>query len=265
MAITQASHKSKEDGSAADIQAAQVRGRMIGVLGVKGGVGASTVAVNLAACLGSSGEAVLFDANLQQPDAACLLNRSPRFSLLDLLSKPLDAEMLAVVCETIGLDQGVVKLLSPPMDAASALQIEGADITRLLGALKEISRAPVVVDLPRNIDSQLVANLDLMHKLVVVLEATVPALAAARRWFDVFQDLGIGPEKVVVVLNRTGGKMKEIESQLDSKLRGYAMLRLPSAYEAVEKSCIDGVPLVVQAPKSNYARSMQELSGHVLR
>jgi pilus assembly protein CpaE len=241
---------------------------MIGVLGVKGGVGTTTVSVNLACALAQLRglQVTLFDANVQQPDAACLLNRHPRFSILDLLSRQtLDDELLAACCETLALDgKGTLRLISPPADAGQALQIESRDVTNLLAALKAHSQpAAWVVDLPRNIDSHLVATLDLMTNIVLVLEATVPALAAARRWFEVFQDLGYGSERVVCVLNRSGGKMKEIESQLDSNLRGYPLLRLANAYEAAERACIEGLPLLQLAPRSAYTRDMQELARYL--
>lgn len=152
---------------------------MIGVLGVKGGVGTTTVSVNLACALAQlrAYQVTLFDANVQQPDAACLLNRHPRFSILDLLSRQtLDDELLAACCESLALDgKGTLRLISPPSDAGQALQIESRDITNLLAALKEQSQpAYWVVDLPRNIDSHLVATLDLMSHIVLVLEGRCP-------------------------------------------------------------------------------------------
>ena len=241
---------------------------MIAVLGVKGGVGTTTVAVNLAAALANlSGSAVtLFDANIQQPDAACLLNRQPRFSIQDLLSRvnTIDEELLTACCESLALEgKAALRLVSPPLDAGQALQLGSHEVAGLLLQLKGLSSA-WVVDLPRTIDSDLVSTLDIADRIVLVLEATVPALAAARRWFDVFQDLGFGPQRVVCVLNRSGGKMKDIESQLDSNLRGFPLLRLPNAYEAAERACIEGRPLIMHAPRSAYSRAMQELARYLV-
>src|SRR5438105_3154382 len=47
---------------------------VIGVLGVKGGAGATTIAINLAFAMSKRyGSATLIDANLQQPDTAAML------------------------------------------------------------------------------------------------------------------------------------------------------------------------------------------------
>ena len=240
--------------------------KVIGVLGAKGGVGATTISINLAAALAltATKEAVsLLDANLQQPDAACLLNCHPRYSLLDLtLRTAIDTEVIAACSENIVLEPAKLanqfRLFSPPLDASQALQVSLADVSRLLGIFKELP-GTCVVDLPRSVNLDLVSMFDLCDCIVLVLEPTVTALAAARRWFDVFQDLGIGNDRLVAVLNRSGGKLKEIEKQLSTELNGVRLLRLPNAYEACESASIEGVPVVAKYPRLAFSKAMEDI------
>jgi len=239
---------------------------VIGVLGAKGGVGATTISINLAAAmaLGSTrGTISLLDANLQQPDAACLLNCTPRYSLLDLARRSaLDAEVIAACAENIVLEPAKLarqfRLFSPPLDANQALQVSLADVCRLLGFFKELPGS-CVVDLPRSVNLDLVSMLDLCDCIVLVLEPTVTALAAARRWLDVFQDLGIASDRLVALLNRSGGKLKEIEQQLSTDLNGIPLLRLPNAYEACESASIEGVPVLAKYPRIALSKAIDEV------
>ena len=88
---------------------------------------------------------------------------------------------------------------------------------------------------------------------------TVTALAAARRWFDGFQDLGITNDRLVAVLNRSGGKLKEIEKQLSADLNGVPLLRLPNAYEACESASIEGVPVIAKYPRIAFSKAIDDL------
>src|SRR5690606_36824899 len=52
---------------------------VIGILGAKGGVGSTTIAINLAATMIGEGlDAPLADLNLQQPDVALMLGKQPQ-------------------------------------------------------------------------------------------------------------------------------------------------------------------------------------------
>lgn len=249
---------------------AKAKVKVIGVLGAKGGVGSTTISINLAAALAlsSTSEAVsLLDANLQQPDAACLLNCNLRYSLLDLTQRSaevllVDPEVIAACAENIILEPVKLghqfRLFSPPLDANQALQVSLADVGRLLSIFKDLP-GTCVVDLPRSVNLDLVSMLDLCDCIVLVLEPTVTALAAARRWFDVFQDLGIASDRLVAVLNRSGGKVKEIEKQLSSELNGVQLLRLPNAYEACESASIEGVAAVAKYPRIAFSKAITDL------
>ncbi|MBP6745908.1 P-loop NTPase [bacterium] len=250
--------------------ASQSTAKIIGVLGAKGGVGATTISINLAAALAlsSTKETIsLLDANLQQPDAACLLNCNLRYSLLDLTRRSaevlqIDPEVIAACAENIVLEPAKLghqfRLFSPPIDANQALQVSLADVGRLLGIFKDLPGS-CVVDLPRLVNLDLVSMLDLCDCIVLVLEPTVTALAAARRWFDVFQDLGITNDRLVAVLNRSGGKLKEIEKQLSADLNGVPLLRLPNAYEACESASIEGVPVIAKYPRIAFSKAIDDL------
>ncbi len=259
----------KKNASTTELKSASAiekSSRVVGVLGAKGGVGATTISINLAAAfaLHTHSRVALFDANLQQPDAACLLNRLPRYSLLDLARRSaLDGEIIAACAEQIYLDNNksagkMFGLYSPPLEANLALQFPSGDLLRLLSLMKK-QDGTVVVDLPRTISRELVSMLDLCDSVILVVEPTVTALAAARRWFEIFKDLEFESDQVITVLNRSGGKLKEIEKQLSMDLGGFPLLRVPNAYEVCESASIEGVPALVKYPRQGFSKGITEI------
>ncbi len=85
-------------GAAGDLDAAlqrvtrpvasgSVRGRSFAVVGGKGGVGCTTIAVNLAAAIRNASRepTLLLDLHLAQGDASVFLGVEPRFTVLDAL------------------------------------------------------------------------------------------------------------------------------------------------------------------------------------
>src|SRR5437867_9173466 len=65
---------------------APVEGRVFAVVGAKGGVGATTIAVNFAEAIARvAGETLLVDLNVATGDAAVFLGVDPRFTVIDAL------------------------------------------------------------------------------------------------------------------------------------------------------------------------------------
>lgn len=243
----------------------------IGVLGVKGGVGASTFALNLAAQLAAGNDlpvspgCIILDANLQQPDLALLLNLKPRFSVSDLIPRlnSLSVELLSsCLTESAG-----VSLLTASDNISEALTVSPDALSQLLGAIKTLKGLPVcLVDLPKTLDKNLLTMLDDLDHLILVMEATVPALAATGKWLSILSDLGIDKDRLTLVLNRSGGKMKDVEKQLlnlTAKRQSHSLFKVVNAYEEAENAAIEGLPLVLRNSRSAYAKSIAAVCRHL--
>src|SRR5439155_13069202 len=104
-------------------RAAPVEGRVFAVIGAKGGVGATTIAVNLAEAIArAAGDALLVDLNVATGDAAVFLGVEPRFTIVDALenTQRLDENFFRglVVHTRSGLDllASSLPVLSAPLD-----------------------------------------------------------------------------------------------------------------------------------------------------
>jgi pilus assembly protein CpaE len=238
---------------------------IVGVIGAKGGVGATTLAINLAAALAKEVPgATLIDANLQQPDAAVMMGKDVRFGLLDLLERlgDMDAGIVSACSVTIS-ESRHCKLISPPVSGSAGMRAQAADIAQCLNDMRAFAPA-WVIDLPKHLDKNLVMLMDRCDRIVVVLEPTLSSLSCTRRWQQIFAELGYAKDKVVYVLNRWGGKVKLVERQLDAIAPFADFWRVPNAFELSELSIARGEPAVSLNAKAPYSVTVQALAQFLL-
>jgi pilus assembly protein CpaE len=178
-------------------------GRIVTVTGVRGGVGATTVAVNLAAQLAerSRHHILLFDANLSSGTAALMLGATAAGGLREALENPsrVDSLFAERSAPAIG-DRLHLLAAEEPLD--EIVSVESGAMHHLTSLLCNRFNF-VVTDLPSHpspLNQELAA---LAHVRVIVMEATLPSLRDALRHLA----LPRGPRQAarpIVVLNKLG-------------------------------------------------------------
>ncbi|ADU51322.1 response regulator receiver protein [Thermaerobacter marianensis DSM 12885] len=196
--------------------AAGRRGRLITVFSAKGGVGKTTVAVNLAVVLAKRPDrrTVLVDLDLELGSAAMLLGIRPRATLADLCRREgaLDPQAVAPALHPVASFR--LSLLPAPLFPHEAAEIEGegrrdpsrnytAEVLEALRATHDY----VVVDTAANYRDSNLTAFDLSDLLVIVTTADLPAVANTAKCLDLLiQKLEYPEEKVRVVLNQHEGQ-----------------------------------------------------------
>ena len=161
-------------------------GTVIAVLGAKGGVGATTVACQLAVGLQDLGEpTALLDLALPQGDVALHLDLQPAYALVGAAreAEALDATFLRTL---LSPHRSGVQLLAATERAEEAELLRAEPVERALALLRE-DFDWVVVDLGRSWSEGSVRALDLASEVILVTELDVPALANARRQLELLE------------------------------------------------------------------------------
>lgn len=226
-------------------------GKIITVFGLKGGVGRTSLAVNLALLLGRVAETrvALVDMSLEQGSVAAhldLLTSGERVTLADLSNHlaQLDTDAVQAVMTNYS---GRLAVLPAPPDPQTAELVTPEAVGALLPVLRQLYRWVVVDTAPTFSD----VNLSLLdHSDVVLLVSApdVPTLRATRCALDVFKMLQLPPERQIVVLNRPiprqGVALEEVEKFLGEKVHGV----IPHGGEEFARSADCGIPLAVSDP-----------------
>jgi pilus assembly protein CpaE len=221
---------------------AAARGDLFIVIGAKGGVGATTVAVNLASTLAATakGSTLLVDLHPSGGDAALFLGAEPKFSLVDALENThrLDqAFFKGIVANTAA---GVDLLAAPEHAAPSAIEPH-----RLRAVIEFAVRSYryVVIDGSRS-DPTVEVAFDLASDLVIV---ATQELAAIRRGARAAADLRqrYGADRVQVVLNRYDSGADISSEDLERAFKSRIVHRFPSNYRLAIEALNKGRPLVI--------------------
>jgi len=177
-------------------------GKVVFFLGNKGGVGKSTVAINVACGLARHypEKVLLIDASLQMGVCASMLDLKPATTMTDayLERDRLDETLLRQLATP---HESGLHLLAAPADAVEAAYIDDEIMSRILTLARRCYDYVIVDSFPM-IDRVMMAVLDLSDQAYIVLESVVPTLRGGARLLRLLNDLGIPSERIRIVLNR---------------------------------------------------------------
>jgi pilus assembly protein CpaE len=168
----------------------------------KGGVGKSTLAVNVGCALARRrpGRVLLVDASLQLGVCAALLDLKPRTTLADAYQER-DRLDETLVRQLATPHETGLHLLAAPADAVEAAAIDDEVMSRVL-TLARRAYDHVLVDTFPLIDRVMMVVLDVSDRNYLVVESVVPTVLGAAKLLGVLQTLGFPPERLRLVLNR---------------------------------------------------------------
>jgi pilus assembly protein CpaE len=224
----------------------------------KGGVGATTLAANVASALATEGKSVvLLDLNLQFGNAAMFFDLRPRTTIVDYAR----ADITRVTEEDFALyladHKSGVRLLAAPPSPEEAELVSIAAVQQAID-LARGGRDVVVLDLATKLDEITLASLDVTDVVCVV---TAPHLAALRSTSDTLAMLtriGISDERILVTLVRNTPKGID-DAGVAKFLKRKADVVVPYA-EKADAAADLGVPYVLAEPNDKTAVSLRQLA-----
>ncbi|QDV57111.1 AAA family ATPase [Rosistilla oblonga] len=239
---------------------------VIVVAGATGGVGATSVAVNMGCMLASrEGNSVaLMDLDLAVGDADVFLDSIPDYTLADVTQNiaRLDFTLLK---RSLTKHSSGLYLLPRPVELQDMSIINGDSIEKVITLLKA-SFTHLVIDLSKTYSEVDMAAMQMAAKIILVTQLDVPCLRNVVRLLLSFEQYEGLKEKVHVVVNRAGLESGPISIRKARETIGcdiYA--QLPNDYRTMVEVRNNGVPLFEQDPKAAITLAMlglvERLSG----
>jgi pilus assembly protein CpaE len=239
---------------------------MIAVLGSRGGVGTTTLAVNLGATLAAdpSNAAALIDLDLALGDAdiALEVNGFENISIADL-ARNIERLDMNFLRRAMAKHEGSgLAILRHPLEIAEAGLVHEQHVERILNLLK-ISYTHLILDLSKAL---LPTDLMALRMADLILLVAQLELASLRNVVRLIHSLGGDEnlaEKVRVIVNRQGADSVEegISLKKAEEVIGKPIFwQVPNDTKCVIGARVAGHPLIRHAPKSRVQQSIQGLA-----
>jgi pilus assembly protein CpaE len=213
------------------------------VVGSKGGVGTSTVAVNLAVQVThlTKKRVVLLDFARPVGHVALLLDLQPRFTIRDSVEniERLDGHFLSGL---LTRHKSGLEVLPGAAHPEEWQQIPVASLSRVVNLAQSVFDY-VVVDFGSHYSAEWNPTLRLARMILMVAEANVPSLWTLERQMSAAATLGLESDKLRIIINRWSRDDEVALKSVEKNVKRPIFARLPNDFRQVSEAVNLGVPL----------------------
>lgn len=237
-------------------------GKIINVVGSKGGIGTTTLAVNLAATLNQlrdSRSVALIDMNLLFGEVPLFLDIEPAFNWGEVarnISRVDSTYLMGVLSKH---SSGIYVLPSP-----TALDGMHASTPDVLERLLELMRTEfdfVVIDSGQSLDNISLKLVELSDIILINSILTLPCLVNVKRLLETFGRMGmLREDDVKVVINRYHKNSIISQEEAEKGLGKNIFWLLPNDFQTTTSAINQGKPLTVVAQNAEITRNFAEMA-----
>lgn len=234
---------------------------VIAVAGATGGVGSTSLAVNLGCTLAadSTNSVALVDLDLSLGDADVFLDTIPDYTLVDVAQNisRLDFTLLK---RSLTKHSSGLYLLPRPVQLQDTSLITPDDLHRVLGLLKA-TFSHLILDLSKSYNEVDLVALRAANHILLVTQLDLPCLRNVVRLMMSFEDEPELKEKVRVVCNRVGLDSGKISLKKAQETIGRDIYwQLPNDYRSMVEMRNNGIPLIESSPRSQLTQQIGALA-----
>jgi pilus assembly protein CpaE len=231
---------------------------LVTLMSLRGGVGVSSIAVNLALTVQQSGASTcLVDLAPGSGHTVLQLRLSPKITWSDWLRTPADLKPEAVDKYLLSHDTGL-KVLAAPFVPAPELNIPPEPFLKILGMLRERFQR-VIVDAPPVLNGAARAALQVADEIWLVLTPEVASLQSTVAMLRALKALDIKDDKVAIVSNQVTPRPALTVPVIEKALNRPLAAQLPYD-EAQPVAFGQGAPLMLSQPQSLFAAAIRGIA-----
>ena len=235
--------------------------QVIAVAGAAGGVGTTSLAVNLGCALAREEHTsvALVDLDLALGDADVFLDMMPDYTLVDVAQNVtrLDFNLLK---RSLTKHASGLHLLPRPVQLEDAALITRDNLQRVIGLLKA-TFTHLVLDLSKGFTPIDLVALEMSDHILLVTQLDLPCLRNVVRLMMSFGEMEGVADKVKIVVNRVGLGSGQIALKKAEETIGKGIFwQLPNDYRTMVEVRNNGVSLLDHAPKAAITQAIATLA-----
>jgi len=240
---------------------------IIAFFGAKGGVGASTVAVNVATALAQSGQdTILADVRPGSGSTSLMLNLTQSQGLANIAGKPVgDLNQRAVGSQLVSHPSGIRILAASPSPREAALAGNVAQIEAIVKILSGMCKT-LILDLGTGLSEVNRRLTPLCDQFVIVTDLTRVALLQTKALLTDLTGLNVAPARIeVVAVNRVAASNQMSWSIVEQILGRRISLVVTPAADLAYQAADMGTPIVLLRPDSLTADQLRNLATQLIQ
>lgn len=239
---------------------AVLEARVISVFSLRGGVGVTSLAVNLAVSLAQMWqiEVPLIDLALESGHGALMLDLKPKYTLAELAQQAEESIDELLDGYLVHHESGVRLLAAPPSPEQADLITP--DLLHTVLPMLKRKFEYIIVDTASSFSEVTLAALDLSDLIIVILGPDLASLKASAATMGVFQALGYPKERLAVVINWTFPQMGLPQKNIETALGLPANVVIPYERTLFVEAINTGVPAAWGHPNASASRAIGQLA-----
>jgi len=237
-------------------------GSIISIFGSKGGVGTTTVAVNLAVSLAQGldkKQVALLDMNTLFGEIPLFLEMAPKFHWGEITKniERLDGQFLM---NTLTPHKTGVQVLPSPAYLNGHVRPTPETMSRLLALMKQMFDY-IIIDAGQSTDDTSIKVLEVSDTLMLVTILSLPCLANTNKLLRSLTELGyVSKDKIKVVLNRYIKRGEISLGDAEAGIGKELFWVVPNDYDTSMSAINSGKPLLNIAPGAAITKSFVEMA-----
>ena len=245
-------------------EAAGEGARLIAVHSLRGGIGSSSLAVNLGVGLFELWRepVILLDLTMTAGQVALMLNMTLKRTWADLAHYgpgELDYEALSSI---ISAHESGLRFIAAPTFPSEAETLRG----ETLGTALQLARAQyeyVIADLPHDFSDVTLQALDRAEMILMVASPDMASIRAVTAALDTYEKLDYPKEKIKFVLNAIFPHSNLSKEKLEAALGMTAFVTIPYTRDVFVEAINLGQPVVTSGVGTPIANLLEDLAFHV--
>lgn len=261
-ALLNAVHRSRQTFEAISGRTitSEKNGKTILVFSPKGGVGKTTMAVNLALALNQrpNTSVCLVDLDLEFGDVAISLQMVPEHTIDDALAV-LDSVDMTLLTNLLAEHESGLKVLAAPTHPDAKDSFPATLIRRVITTL-QANFDYIVIDTSPGFDNHTLHAFDEADECVIMATLDVPTIKNVKMALETLDVLDLAREHRWLVVNRADPEIGLTEAQVESILSMQLTATIPSSLDVV-RATNHGQPIALHHPDAPFGKAVQRLTG----